>query len=251
MNEPGPKQFNRFRESQQSIMNAKSPTSQPIRLMLLDDHPIFLSGLGKMLAKHDDLAVVGCFTASNALIEALGKTAVDIILLDYTLRRDDVDCFNLIRALKAQFPAIRLLLVSASHKPPIVAQAMSYGADGFVGKEQPFEEMLLAIRSLMRGQVFLQQGMLSKLDANKNSAIAIQSSDRHDAVNLGGLTSTLSAREQEVLKYCLHGMSLTEIAAKFDRSVKTISSQKIAAYRKLGVKNERELLKLYFQYNDV
>ncbi|MFJ2989644.1 response regulator [Collimonas sp. NPDC087041] len=225
-----------------------TPSSvRPIRLMLLDDHPVILTGLGAMLAKQKNMIIAGSFTSSSALVDALHVTTVDIILLDYELRRDDVDCFNLIRALKAQFPAIRLLIISAFHRPNIVAPAMRYGADGFVGKEQPFEDVLSAIRALMKGQVYLDEGMQAKVTLGGGSEISPFYSRRHECVDLQSGFSKLSGREQEVLRCCLDGLSVTEIAARFGRSIKTISSQKTSAYKKLGIKNEHELLRLHYK----
>jgi two-component system capsular synthesis response regulator RcsB len=137
-------------------------SGQRIRVMLLDDHPIILTGVKSMLSNKEDIAVVNSFTTSDALMAALQKEVVDIILLDYSLGPDDVDGLNLIRVLKTHFPAVRLLIMSSFHNPRIVAQAMRYGADGFVGKGQPFDEVLLAIRTLA-GQPCLYQNMMTKL----------------------------------------------------------------------------------------
>lgn len=226
------------------------PSAYPIRVMLLDDHPLVLSGFSVLMKKHDDIAIVGSFTASDGLIAALRETQPDIILLDYALHRDDIDCLSLIRVLKKRFPAIRLLVMSSFHKPAIVALLMCYGADGFVGKEQSVDEVLLAIRSLMAGRSYPSQGMSASLDIGNKSDVAPLPADLPENADPQTLFSTLSEREQEVLRCYLQGLSVTEIAHKLNRSIKTISSQKISAFKKLGVKNGQELFKYHFQRYD-
>jgi two-component system capsular synthesis response regulator RcsB len=212
-------------------------SSQRIRVMLLDDHPVILTGIENMLSDQEDITIVSSFTTSDALMAALQQEAVDILRLDYALGPDDVDGLNLIRALRTHFPGLRLLIMSSFNKPEVVAQTMRYGADGFVGKEQPLDDLLLAIRTLA-AQPCLHQNRMTELDIN-------------NLINAIPRPQKLSPCEQNILTCYLDGMSLTQIALKFDRSIKTISSQKTAACKKLGISNDQELFQFFYRLNSV
>ena len=213
--------------------------------MILDDHQLILSGIGQMLSMQENIVILGSFVTSAELLAALGKEEPDLILVDYSLSPDDVDGLNLIRALKTRFSTVPILVMSALHTPAIAALVMRCGADGFIGKELSLADMLTAIRTVMNGRSYLSQGMMDKLKLNQiQFKVAHPSASHLDSNNMLALSPDLSKREQEVLRCCLDGMSVTQIAAKFSRSLKTISSQKQSAYKKLGVDNDNELFKI-------
>ncbi|WP_065202249.1 response regulator transcription factor [Chromobacterium subtsugae] len=214
----------------------------PIRVALLDDHLMILHGLSGHLAGVAGLRVAGSFTASSQLMQALAgglAAETDVVVIDYALRPDDIDGLNLIRALRIRFPRLRLLVMSAYYTPATVALALRGGAHGFIGKEQGLDELVAAIRALADGRDYLSPEMSRELHARLEASDAPQGAsptllDHPD----------LSPREREVLRCCLHGLSVSDIAAKFSRSVKTISNQKQSALKKLGLRRDNELFQL-------
>jgi DNA-binding NarL/FixJ family response regulator len=225
---------------------------RPARLMLLDDHDLVLQGMLQLLRQEQDMEVVGHFIRSRELIDALSQPGmeVDIIIMDYTLSPGEIDGLNLIRGLRLRFPDIHLLIISASHTPATVALALRCGAKGFIGKDMCSSQLAVAVRRLVGGRGYLHPQMESNLQYN---GVSIAQGQRNGLAKPTGVdmlvrTSELSFREREVLRCCLDGMSVTQIALKFERSVKTISTQKQAAFKKLGLRSDNELFKIRSQF---
>jgi len=219
-----------------------------IRIALLDDHAVVRHGLAARLKEESDFQVVGAYATSKDMMAALRASPADILLIDYSLGANDIDGLNLIRALKVRFPDSKILVSSSHYNPATVALAMRAGARGFVGKEQELSELVAAIRSVSVGRVHLNPLMAAEI-----SSMLSSHGVEDDANGTDSLTDNtdLSPREREVLRCCLDGMSVTQIAEKFARSVKTISGQKQAAFRKLGVRNDNELFKIQHQLQDL
>jgi two-component system, NarL family, captular synthesis response regulator RcsB len=209
--------------------------------MVLDDHAVVRHGLVARLSEEADFSVVGSYATSRELLDALAGQPADIVLVDFSLGPSDIDGLNLIRALKIRHPGCKTLVISAHYSAATVALALKAGARGYVGKNQDLSELIAAVRTLARGRIHLHPEMAAE--------IATRSEDVLEHTDAEALTQNplLSPREREVLRCCLEGMSVTQIAAKFSRNVNTISTQKQAAFRKLGIRTDNELFKIRHQ----
>ena len=212
-----------------------------LRIALLDDHAVVRHGLVARLTAEADIAVVGAYSTSRELMAGLLLEPADVLLLDYALGPDELDGVSLIRALRAKFPDCPILLLSTHHEPATVALALRVGARGFVGKGEEMAELVKALRKVESGAVYLSAEMSYRVAEATTAFDARGGDDGADALLLG---AALSAREREVIRCYLAGMTVTEIAEKFKRSIKTISSQKATAFRKLGVTSNNELFKI-------
>ena len=213
---------------------------KPIRIALLDDHAVVRHGLANTLAAEANFEVVGIYERSRDLISGLARASADLLLLDFSLSPEELDGVSLIRALRVKFPDSRILVLSTHHDPATVGLAMRVGARGFVGKGEDMDQLVKAIRKVAAGAVYLSPDMTCRLAETVISDTRKGSGEVTDALILAELTS----REQEVIRCYLAGMTITEIAEKFNRSIKTISTQKTTAFRKLGVTSNNELFKL-------
>lgn len=228
-----------------------------MRIALLDDHAVVRYGLAMRLAEEPDLDVVGAFATSKELMAALRTVQADLLLIDYALGSNDIDGLNLIRALRVRFPRSKILVASAHHNPATVALAMKAGAGGFVGKSQELGELIQAVRAVGRGRQYLNVAMVAALSSMQQAESGASQASRSltgsapPASRALAELSSLSPREREVLRCCLEGLSVTEIAEKFTRSVKTISGQKQSALRKLGVRSDHELFKIAYHIKDL
>jgi two-component system, NarL family, captular synthesis response regulator RcsB len=211
-----------------------------IRVALLDDHPVVLHGLSSQLALVPDISVVGEFETSRALMVALAAQEVDVLMMDYSLAPQEIDGVSLLRVLQARFPSLEILVVSGHGNPATAALAMRAGARGFVGKMRPMSELIEAIRAVAARKRYVDQSIAYELERVVRK---MPDAQEEGATTLAG-QSSLSPREQEVLRCVLDGMAVTAIAKKFSRSVNTISTQKQAAYRKLGIRTDAELFKI-------
>ncbi|QQU69947.1 response regulator transcription factor [Pseudomonas fluorescens] len=213
---------------------------KPVRIALLDDHAVVRHGLANTLAAEANFDVVGIYEKSRDLLAGLVSAPADLLLLDFSLSPDETDGVSLIRALRVKFPSCQILVLSAHHDPATVALAMRVGARGFVGKGEDMTQVVKAIRKVVSGAVYLSTDMTYRLAETVTSETRKDPSEASDALVQAELTS----REQEVIRCYLAGMTVSEIAEKFNRSIKTISTQKTSAFRKLGVTSNNELFKL-------
>ena len=221
----------------------------PLRIALLDDHAMIRYGQATRFAQESDFLIVGEYSSSRGLLEGLRTVKVDVLVLDYSLRPDELDGLNLIRLLRRRYPQMRIVISSAHEHSATVQLIIRAGVQGFVGKTQDIEKLIDAVRVVAAERMYLDPLMTAEFDP----AFKIEATDdgQGDVLGLEGEDSvlvrsaSLSIREREVLRCCLDGMSVTQIASKFSRSIKTISGQKQAAFRKLGVKNDTEMFKLH------
>lgn len=211
-----------------------------LRIALLDDHAVVRAGLVNRLQAEPDFFLAGVYGKSRDAIAGLATAPADLLLLDFALGADELDGVSLIRSLRVKFPDCRILVLSAQHEPATVALALRVGARGFVGKGEDMAELIKAIRMVAEGKVYLSADMAYRVGEAKTVHDASENT-REDNTAPGAV---LSAREQEVIRCYLAGMTVTEIAEKFNRSIKTISTQKAAAFRKLGVTSNNGLFKI-------
>lgn len=211
-----------------------------IRIALLDDHAVVRHGLVDALKGEAGFEVVGVYGRSRDLIRGLAEVRADVLLMDFSLGPDELDGASLIRAVRVKYPDCHVLVLSAHHDPATVSLAMRLGARGFVGKREDMEQLVKAIRQVVSGAIYLSTTMtyqLAEAVICDPSAVVCEPSDVF-------AQAELSSREQEVIRCFLAGMTVSEIATKFNRSLKTISAQKASAFRKLGVSSNNELFKL-------
>ena len=221
----------------------------PIRVALLDDHPIVRHGLGKKFSRQPDFHVVGIYATGREMIAGLRSAPAEVLVVDFSLGPTEIDGINLLQLLKIKYPSSKILVASSHDDLATVALAMRTGAKGFVAKAEPLSALVAAIRIVAAGGTYTGEA---------GTASAVQPESPASADSTAGPASEshqkeqpLSPREREVIRCCLDGMSVTEIAEKFSRSHKTISSQKQSAMKKLGLRADSELFALRDQGKDL
>lgn len=224
----------------------------PLRIALLDDHALIREGLKIRLSTESDFRIVGVHSSSAELQEALRTESADLLILDYQLSDGELDGLRLIQLLRSHYPEMRILIFSSLERPATVNMAIRAGANGFFGKSQQTEELVRAIRMVALDRLYLSPEMAADLDTTP----AVQVPGTTDGASVAGGDAlvdypALSPKEREVLRCCLEGLSVSQIALKFMRSRKTISGQKQAALRKLNVRTDTELFKLHLDLRDL
>lgn len=208
-----------------------------LNIMILDDHELILRGVQDLLRNQPLFHVVGSYTSSKTLLAELTTKAVDVIVMDYSLAPDDTDGLRLIKLLSSRYPKTALLVVSAHYNSAIVSQAIRGGAKGFIGKNLCPDTIGKAIIAVSKGQTFLESEMKEKLLVLNISASVKLNNDLSQSLSV----NSLSPKELEVIRCFIEGMTVSDIAEKFNRSLKTISGQKQSALRKLGLASDHEL----------
>lgn len=223
-----------------------SPRFNRHSVLILDDHEVVLHGLRQCLSTEADIELRGYCSTSRELLDTLAVRPVDIVITDFILGPHDVDGVNLIKVLKSRFPSCKLLVLSAQYTPATAALVLHAGAHGFIGKSLPLDGVATAVRAVARGQIHLTRDMARELAEFSESALRPAAGTGTDTGENTPLLASplLSPREREVLRCCLDGMSVAQIAGKFSRSSNTISTQKQSAFRKIGIRNDNELFKM-------
>jgi len=197
-----------------------------IRLVLADDHIILRGELGVLLTQEPDLEVVGQASNGLMLLELLAQTAVDVVVLDVNM--PVMDGLTTTQAIRQQFPAVRVLVLSMLDHEQYIQRMLTAGALGYLLKTCDLQEIIHAIRTVVRNRPYLCTAIsLSLLQKLTHS---------HEVIMTSKLTvqatGELSVREQQVLPLFTAGLSNAEIAAKLFTSKHTIETHRQNIIRK-------------------
>ncbi|WP_312238197.1 response regulator transcription factor [Stenotrophomonas sp.] len=192
-----------------------------LKIALLDDHDVVRHGSFVHLSADPSFEVVGSHAHSSGLFATLATTRVDVAVIDYTLGEDDLPGLHVLQLLRERFPWVRLLLFTAHSSRVMVSTIIAAGAAGVVTKNERLDALAMAVTQVASGLCRLPRGCGEELEE-----------------------AALSRSEREVLRLCLTGMTVSEIALRRHRSIKTVSTQKQAAFRKLGLRTDGDLYTL-------
>ncbi|HGJ5865351.1 MAG TPA: response regulator [Arsenophonus nasoniae] len=210
-----------------------------IEVVVLDDHSIILSGIEKEL-ESTHVSVLNSYTNSHDLKKHLAANVPDIIIMDYALSPQDLDGLTLIKDLHKRYNKLKILVISAYSDLAIIGQIFRCGAKGFISKKNANKQQLInAINAIYKEKYYFNQvfDSLKKLEFYYKSIIDNSSNSILSNVSI----SDLSKKELEVIRCFLDGLSVSMIAQKYNRSIKTISGQKQTALRKLGLTADHQL----------
>lgn len=194
------------------------PAPRRIRLALLDDHDVVRRGTAYHLGKDPRFEIVASHGRSPAFIEHLQHRAVDVAIIDIALAPGDISGPELVQHLRHTLPRVTLLGFAGHASVAAINHLLDAGISGFVGKAEPLSELSDAVMRVYQGLCRIPPScrLLAPSDA-------------------------LSRNEREVIRLMLDGLTMSEIALRRHRSIKTVSTQKISALRKLGLRNDAEV----------
>ena len=201
--------------------------SQEVKILLVDDHPLVRDGLRARLEAAPHLRVVGEAGSGQEALEQAGRCQPDLVLMDVNMRGGSG--IEATAQLTARYPGIAVLILSMHDKPEYVSQAMQAGARGYVLKDAPGKDIVLAIETVMGGGIYY------------SAALARQLASPLVADN------QLTSREQEVLRHIAAGQSNKQIARELDLSVRTVETHRLNIKRKLGIEGQAELIRFAVQ----
>ncbi|HVV01758.1 MAG TPA: response regulator transcription factor, partial [Verrucomicrobiae bacterium] len=202
-------------------------------IIIADEQPFMREGLRQWLDRQADLVVHGEADSIASTIEQVEKSAPDLLLIEVRLRQDDV--LDLIKSLRARFPLMRILVHAQSDENFYAERALRAGAHGYIMKREAPEEVLIAIRRVLRGELYLSRQMSSALLARLLRTPSPNPAPRP--------LETLSDREFQVFHMLGSGLKNRQIAANLKLSVKTIETYRENIKHKFGIQNSAELLR--------
>src|SRR5580693_907507 len=221
-------------------MNAKAQLdvqAKKCRVLLVDDHPIVRQGLALLIDREADLSVCGEAEGAHTAFHAIETLRPDIVVLDISLNGPDgLDVLKEIRMKTGSLP----VLILSMHDESIYAErAMRAGANGYIMKQEATEKVLVAIRRILQGEVYLSDRLTNTmLQQYVRGALPAKSSP---LVNL-------TDRELEVFRLIGEGHGTRQIADELHISVKTVESYQAHIKEKLSLKNARELVQRAIQW---
>ena len=208
-------------------MNPDQPV--PIHIMLVDDHPLVRDGLRARLEALPHLRVVAEAGAADDALAQAGLHRIDLVLMDINMR--GVSGIDATAQFRQQYPNIAVLMLSMHDKLEYVTQAMQAGARGYVLKDAPGKDIVLAIDTVMAGGIYYSAALARQL-----ARPLVQDKQ-------------LTLREQQVLRHLAEGESNKQIARALDLSVRTVETHRLNIKRKLGIEGQAELIKFAVQHS--
>jgi NarL family two-component system response regulator LiaR len=203
-------------------------SSQPIRVMVVDDHTMVRHGLATFLKVFDDLQLAGEAESGETAIQLCAQVMPDVILMDMVLPL--MDGATATRAIRKQFPQIQIIALTSFKEGELIKKALEAGAIGYLLKDVSADDLAKAIRSAYAGR--------STLSPEAAQAL-VQNSNKPPKPGLD-----LTERELEVLSLMIEGLNNTQIAGKLTVSPSTIKSHVSNILSKLGVASRTEAVSL-------
>lgn len=224
-------------------MSPAGKRSVRTRILVLDEHPLLREGIINYLNLQPDLAV--CGEADNIRDTRDKLATCKPHLLISALRLGTGDSLEFVKALKAERPALLILVYSAFEEAIFAERALRAGADGFVMKKAPRQELLVAIREVISGNIYVSRDVAIR--AFKKS---LESRPEHRSSHSPSSTGIekLSDREMHVFNLLGSGLRNSQIAHSLNLSVKTIESHRENIKHKLGLNGSRELVERATKY---
>jgi len=206
------------------IASETAAEPEPARVVLVDDHPVYRLGLKALIDECDDLKVVGEADNAEDALRLVGAGEVRGVIVDVMLR-GQAGGLELVRVLRQRAPELAILVISMHDETVYAERAVGLGANGYTSKSDPPERFLAALRSVLRGEMFLSASVTQTLLKQRMLAPGYGPS---------GLAS-LSNRELEVFELLGRGMATRRVAESLHLSVKTVESHRARIRDKLGL----------------
>jgi DNA-binding NarL/FixJ family response regulator len=191
------------------------------RILLADDHTVVRAGLRNALEGIPDIEIVGDVGNGRDLVESLTAGSVDLLVMDANM--PDFEPISTAREIKARYPHLKILIVSAYNDESYVVGLLKAGVDGYHLKDQPLADLQLAVQRILNGERWITSSLVTQL-ANRQASPAPPAS-----------APMLTRRQRELLQLLAGGADNRAIALELDISIKTVENHLTALYKILGV----------------
>jgi DNA-binding NarL/FixJ family response regulator len=198
----------------------------PRRVLILDDHPIVRQGIKLMINVERDMIIVGEAQSEAEARRLVRELIPDAMIVDLSLAEGDG--FNVVRDVSAHFPDIRILVLSMHDEAIYAERLLAEGASGYIMKEAATEQLVTALRTVLRGERYMSDNLKRVLEERKSGN--------------EGESLRLSIRELQVISLIGLGQGTREIAEALSLSVKTVEAHRHAIKRKLALETNAQLV---------
>lgn len=201
----------------------------PVRIAIVDDHPMVAEGIQAILESYDDVEVIATLSSGQQIIDQVESLLPDVVLLD--LNMPGIGGLSTTEILLEKRPATRILILSMHDSPEYISSALSHGALGYVLKDVPTDEIKQAIDTVMSGERYLCTGAKGSLEPN--------GADTREQ---------LTNREQTILLQLAQGKSNKDVALDLNISVRTVETHRKNIKRKLGISSTAGLTRYALEH---
>jgi two-component system capsular synthesis response regulator RcsB len=211
-----------------------------MQIIIADDHPVILMGLRALLkSQNDAFEVVQEAHDGNELLRVLAERPCDLLITDFSMPGEQgeqgaTDGLPLLKRVRRDHPVLPIIVLTMIHNQTLIRGMFAAGVQGVVEKAAFTKELLLALHAVSSGRTYLSERLRVGTAASVARPPVSMEPSQADGV-------TLSKREAEIVRLYAGGLTVTQIAEKVHRSVKTVSQQKNDAMRKLGLASNSEL----------
>lgn len=205
-----------------------------IRVLIADDHKLVRDGLKGILGAASGIEVAAEAASGDEALAKVRAQAFDVALLDLSM--PGLSGLDLIKRLKLERPALRILVLSMHGEQQYAARALKAGASGYLTKDAASEQLVSALRKVAAGGVAISDATAASLLASVRGGDTLPH-------------TLLSDREFEVFRLLAAGATPTEIAERLHLSVKTVSTHKAHVQQKLGLASTAELVRYALEHD--
>ena len=198
--------------------------SDPVRILLADDHPLVRAGVRRILETRPGITVAGEVSNGDAALDFLRADPVDVLVLDLTM--PGTDGFEVLRQVKATLPGMKVLVLTMHADAEYVTRAVQDGADGYLLKDSAVQDLVAAIEAVQAGRAYYSPPVQRELSELLRAHAAPPRP-----------MDTLTEREREVVQLVAKGLSTREIAARLEISTRTVETHRANLMRKLNLKS--------------
>ena len=211
---------------------AEEVTTAPHKygVLVVDDHPLFRKGVVQLLTDEPDLEVRAEASNSQQALGELRKHKLDLAVVDIGLD-GSTNGIELTKAIKAEKPSLPVLVLSMHDETMFAERALRAGARGYVMKREALDNFINAVRTVLRGEIFISENM------SKRMIFA----HLHGGPDASSPVDRLTDRELEILQLLGKGRELAQIAQELHISAKTVEAHRAHIKEKLDFKNAREV----------
>lgn len=202
-----------------------------IKILVVDDHAIVRAGLKALIQSDPSLLIIGEASGGLEAVSLVGKLLPDVIVLDLSM--PDMDGILVTKELHAQYPHIRILILTVHEDEALLREVIRSGASGYILKNAAENELNEAVKRVFSGEMYVDPKLLPSLFRQKKSPSAKSET----------IEEPLTPREVDVLKLIVDGYTNRQIGVELNISVRTVEGHRSNVYEKLGLHSRVELVR--------
>jgi DNA-binding NarL/FixJ family response regulator len=222
-----------------SLRTKSDSTATPVKtkVFLVDDHPLVREWLTQLIQRENDLAVCGEAEDTHEALEKITATGPDIVVADISLK--STHGLELVKDLQVRYPSLPVLVLSMHDESLYAERVLRAGAKGYITKQEATKKILLAIRQVLSGQIYISEKMASRM---VHKMVLGKADERKSPIE------RLTDRELEVFQLIGQGQGTRRIAAELHLGIKTVESYRARIKEKLNLDDGTQLLQQAIQW---